>query len=98
MASELGEPVNIGREEMVTIDELAHLIMRIAGKRVTLKHIPGPLGRGRTSDNRLILLRLGWAPTQPLEVGIRSTYEWIAAQAGASASRCKVPQAQVAAH
>jgi len=49
-----------------------------------LKHIPGPTGvRGRTSDNRVIRERLGWAPSQPLEVGVRATYDWIAAQVAA---------------
>jgi GDP-D-mannose 3',5'-epimerase len=81
MASDFSEPVNIGSEEMVTIDELAHMVMRIAGKRLTLKHVPGPLGvRGRTSDNRLISEKLHWMPSRPLEAGLRATYEWIAEQ------------------
>ena len=80
---------------MVTIDELAHMIMKIAGKRLTLRHVPGPLGvRGRTSDNRLIRWRLGWAPTQPLEQGMRSTYEWIAAQVATSGPKHKFSREQ----
>ena len=56
-------------------------LMRIAGKRVEKRHVPGPLGvRGRNSDNRLIRKTLGWAPSQPLENGIKATYEWIANQ------------------
>jgi GDP-D-mannose 3',5'-epimerase len=74
-------PVNIGSEEMVTINQLADLIMRISGKKVAVKHIPGPLGvRGRNSDNRLIRQKLGWAPSQPLEAGLKTTFRWIEEQ------------------
>lgn len=76
-------PVNLGSEERVTIDGLARMIAGIAGKRIRIRHVPGPLGvRGRNSDNRLIRQRLGWAPTEPLEVGLRRTYPWIAGQTG----------------
>ena len=79
--SDFTGPVNIGSEEMVTIDELAQMAMRIAGKSLYLKHVPGPLGvRGRNSDNQLIERSLGWKPSQPLEQGVRATYEWIALQ------------------
>ena len=81
MRSNFAGPVNIGSEEMVTIDELADMIMKIAEKRLEKRHIPGPEGvRGRTSDNRLIRQRLGWAPTQLLETGLRLTYSWIERQ------------------
>jgi len=74
-------PLNIGSEEMVTIDELSELIMRIAGKRLHKRHIPGPLGvRGRNSDNRLIREKLGWAPSQPLSQGLEVTFAWIERQ------------------
>src|SRR3954451_5841365 len=74
-------PVNIGSEEMVTIDKLADLIMDLAGKQVEKIHIPGPLGvRGRNSDNRLIRSKLGWSPSQPLVKGLESTYSWIEQQ------------------
>ena len=74
--SDFTGPVNIGSDKMVTIDELAHMAMRIAGKHLHLKHVAGPLGvRGRNSDNRLIRQSLGWAPSQPLEEGIRATYQ-----------------------
>lgn len=74
-------PVNIGSEEMVSINELAELVMKIAGKPLTIKHIPGPTGvKGRNSDNTLIRQRLGWAPSQPLEEGLRRSYPWIKAQ------------------
>ena len=71
-------PVNIGSEEMVTIDTLAHMVMGIAGKELSIKHVPGPQGvRGRSSDNRLIHEKLGWKPTRPLVEGLRATYAWI---------------------
>jgi nucleoside-diphosphate-sugar epimerase len=76
--SDFAGPVNIGSEEMVTINQLAGLIADIAGKSIELKHIPGPQGvRGRNSDNRLIQARLGWAPSQPLRAGLERTYAWI---------------------
>jgi len=81
MRSDFTGPVNIGSEEMVTIDQLAEMIMEIAGKKLTIKHIPGPQGvRGRNSDNRLIYEKLGWKPTQPLRVGLEKTYKWIEEQ------------------
>lgn len=74
-------PVNIGSEEMVTIDQLAKMIMEIAGKHLTIKHAPGPQGvRGRNSDNKLIYKKMGWKPTQPLRVGMEKTYQWIEEQ------------------
>ena len=74
-------PVNIGSEEMVSINQLAEMIMDIAGKKLTIKNIPGPLGvRGRNSDNRLIYEKLGWRPTQPLIEGLKKTYVWIEEQ------------------
>lgn len=81
MASDFTGPVNIGSEEMVTINQLAEMIMGIAGKRLTLKHVLGPLGvRGRNSDNKFIFKKLGWKPTQPLKVGLEKTYSWVADQ------------------
>jgi GDP-D-mannose 3',5'-epimerase len=81
MESDFTGPVNIGSEEMVSINRLAELLMDIAGKQVKLRHIPGPLGvRGRNSDNRLIRERLGWAPVRPLREGLEKTYAWIARQ------------------
>jgi len=81
MRSDCAQPVNIGSEEMIAIDALALLIARIAGKRLSLKHIPGPTGvRGRNSDNRLIREALAWAPTASLEAGLVRTYRWIAEQ------------------
>ncbi len=76
--SDWSGPVNIGSDEMVTINQLAEMAMKIAGKEVTIKHIPGPLGvRGRNSDNRLIAEKLGWRPNKPLYKGMEITYKWI---------------------
>jgi nucleoside-diphosphate-sugar epimerase len=66
---------------MVTINQLAQMAMEIAGKKIAIEHIPGPLGvRGRRSDNKLILERLGWAPSRPLRSGMEVTYAWIEEQ------------------
>ncbi len=71
-------PFNIGSEEMVTINHLVGFVADIAGKRLDLRHIPGPLGvRGRNSDNKLIRQTLGWAPSQALRAGLEKTYAWI---------------------
>ena len=81
MASEFSGPVNIGSEEMVTINELAAMVMEIAGKELSIVHCDGPLGvRGRNSDNRLLAEKLGWKPAAPLCEGLRSTYAWIREQ------------------
>lgn len=81
MRSEFAGPVNIGSDEMVTINQLAEMVIAISGKKLRLKHIPGPLGvRGRNSDNRLIKEKLGWAPSAPLYEGMKTTYRWILEQ------------------
>lgn len=78
MNSDFVGPVNIGSDEMVSINQLADMVMEIAGKKLDKKHIDGPLGvRGRSSDNRLIKEKLGWAPSMKLEDGLKKTYEWI---------------------
>lgn len=80
-------PVNIGSEEMLTIDQLVDLVSDIAGKTIVKRHIPGPTGvRGRNSDNRLVRERLGWAPAQSLRAGLEKTYPWIEQQAFRNAS------------
>jgi GDP-D-mannose 3', 5'-epimerase len=79
--SDFTGPVNIGSEEMVTINELAEIVMSIAGKQLAVRHVTGPLGvRGRNSDNRLISARLGWKPSRPLREGLEQTYRWISGQ------------------
>lgn len=74
-------PVNIGSEEMVTINDFAKMIMSIDNVKCKVRHIPGPEGvRGRNSDNRLIKEKLGWAPSKPLIEGLIETYRWIKSQ------------------
>jgi len=71
-------PVNIGSEEMVGINDLAHTVMEIAGKHLSIRHIPGPLGvRGRNSDNDLFEEKLAWRPSATLREGLEKTYPWI---------------------
>lgn len=81
MESDFTGPVNIGSEEMVTINQLAELVMDVAGKELSIHHIKGPLGvRGRNSDNKLIFEKLGWRPNRPLREGLQKTYAWVANQ------------------
>ena len=66
---------------MVTINQMAEMIMKIARKKLSIKHISGPLGvRGRNSDNKLLRKNLGWEPTKSLFDGISKTYPWICSQ------------------
>ncbi|MCP4950224.1 MAG: NAD-dependent epimerase/dehydratase family protein [Proteobacteria bacterium] len=79
--SEWCGPVNIGSDEMVSINQLAQMVMDIAGKSISISHIPGPLGvRGRNSDNALIQESLGWSPEASLKKGLEKTYPWILEQ------------------
>lgn len=85
MKSNFAGPVNIGSEEMITINEMAKMVMSIAGKQLTIKHIPGPIGvRGRNSDNKLISETLGWKPVLRLSEGLAKTYAWIEPQVHAA--------------
>ncbi len=85
MDSDFLGPVNIGSEEMVAINQLAEMAMRVADKPLQVKHINGPLGvRGRNSDNKLIRSKLNWEPGLRLEDGLRKTYQWIAEQVSKS--------------
>ncbi|RAP29874.1 NAD-dependent dehydratase [Candidatus Marinamargulisbacteria bacterium SCGC AG-414-C22] len=78
MRSDFTGPVNIGSDEMVTINQLVDTAAKVAGKTIHKNHIEGPLGvRGRNSDNALIAEKLGWAPSYTLEQGITKTYAWI---------------------
>ncbi len=78
MDSDFVGPLNIGSEELVSINNLARMIMEIAGKNLTLKHVPGPTGvRGRNADLTLARQKIGWEPKIPLRVGIEKTYYWI---------------------
>jgi GDP-D-mannose 3',5'-epimerase len=81
MESDFTEPVNIGSDEMVTINELVKIAIDVEDKFVSKKHIDGPLGvAGRNSDNKLIKEKIGWAPDYPLAKGIEKTYKWIKEQ------------------
>ena len=82
MQSDFSEPLNLGTDRMVSINELAHIIIEISGKRdIQLKHIAGPQGvRGRNSDNSKLLEVLGWEPGVDLEDGLAPTYRWIEKQ------------------
>src|SRR6266542_1149152 len=81
MRSEFRGPVNIGSDEMVTVDQLVDIVAGIAGKKLIKHHIDGPTGvRGRNSDNRLIREKLSWSPSTVLVEGLRPTYEWVSGQ------------------
>ena len=81
MESEFSDPVNIGSDEMVTINQLVDIACEVESKKVAKKHIDGPLGvAGRNSDNKLIKEKIGWAPNYPLSKGIEKTYKWIKSQ------------------
>ncbi|MDE2018761.1 MAG: NAD-dependent epimerase/dehydratase family protein [Patescibacteria group bacterium] len=86
MQSDFSGPVNIGSEEMVSINQLARMAMKIAGKKLSIRHVPGPLGvRGRNSHNALIKEKLGWTPSASLYNGMARTYEWITKQIATTA-------------
>jgi GDP-D-mannose 3', 5'-epimerase len=86
MSSEFQGPVNVGSEEMVTINQMAEMIMGIAGKKLAIKNIPGPTGvRGRNSDNAVIRAELGWEPKMRLLLGLTNTYTWIEDQVRSAA-------------
>lgn len=81
MESDFSGPVNIGSEEMISINDFAKMVIDISGKQLSINNIPGPTGvRGRNSDNALIKARLGWAPSLPLRAGVEKTYAWISEQ------------------
>jgi len=81
MNSDFTGPLNIGSEEMVTINQLAEMVIKIAGKSLKIKHISGPQGvRGRKSDNKLIRKKLLWEPKMELKKGLKPTYQWIKQQ------------------
>ena len=85
MESKFTGPVNIGSEEMISINDFARLIIEVSGKDLSIHNVPGPEGvRGRNSDNRLIKEKLDWEPTMPLKEGIKKTYRWIEQQVNVS--------------
>lgn len=81
MTSDCEFPLNLGSERMISINDLALLIAKIAGKEIVINNVPGPLGvMGRNSHNELIKETIGWAPGEDLEYGIEKTYAWIKEQ------------------
>ena len=92
MASDVSEPINIGSDELVTINQLVDIVERIAGVRLDRRYkLDAPKGvRGRNSDNTLVRQRLGWTPSVRLEDGMRETYNWIHAQMTSDVERRKV--------
>ena len=81
MNSDFTQPINIGSEEMVSINQLVNIVASTAKKNITINHIDGPLGvRGRNSDNELIRSVLGWDFTYSLSEGVKKTYDWIESQ------------------
>lgn len=97
LRSDFQGPVNIGSDEMIEINDLALMIIGISGKKLKIQNIPGPAGvRGRNSDNRLIMDKLGWAPNQSLRAGMKSTYEWIDREAHRARGREIEPMRPVA--
>jgi nucleoside-diphosphate-sugar epimerase len=81
MESNYIEPINIGSDHIISMNDLTKLVIELADKRAGIKNILGPQGvRGRTSDNTLIKEKLGWAPSQPLSDGLKKTYKWIQSQ------------------
>ena len=81
MNSECVEIINIGSEEMISINNLANMVLDIAGKQIELRNVPGPEGvRGRNSDNTLIKKHLKWEYTYSLKEGMNKTYLWVASQ------------------
>ena len=82
MQSDYREPLNLGSEDMVTVNQLARMIIDVSGKRgITLRHVEGPQGvRGRNSDNRQLREILGWEPSITLRQGLDPTYRWIERQ------------------
>lgn len=94
MRSDFHEPLNLGQDRMVTINELADIIAEIAGVRLSKKHVPGPQGvRGRNSDNNRLRQALGWEPGISLEEGLAYTYAWIEEQVKASLESASVREA-----
>ncbi len=81
MESDFSGPVNIGSDEMISIQDFTKMVIEISGKNLQIKNIEGPLGvKGRNSDNVLIKEKLGWAPSKPLRDGVEKTYHWISEQ------------------
>ncbi len=91
MRSDFREPLNLGQDRMVTINQLADIIANIAGLPIRKKHIDGPMGvRGRNSDNTLLEKVLNWVPAISLEEGLARTYPWIESQVAAKLDQTRL--------
>ena len=78
MDSDCEQPLNLGSDEMIDMNDFAKLALSFEAKNLPIKHIPGPEGvRGRNSDNQMIKEKLGWAPSIPVAEGLKKTYFWI---------------------
>src|SRR5579884_3073583 len=99
MQSSFAEPLNLGQDRMVSINQLAQIIAEIAGIAISVRHVDGPQGvRGRNSDNTLLKQVLGWAPEISLEQGLEITYRWIEQEVAAKlAAEGKLQRAEAAA-
>lgn len=99
MASDIRSPLNLGSDEMVSINELVAIVADIAGKKINVRHVSGPEGvRGRNSDNTMCQALLGWQPSTSLRDGLRPTYQWIEQQVRhAAAAQPRRSQAQAGA-
>ena len=96
MRSDFNEPLNLGQDRMVSINQLADIIGEIAGIKITKKHIDGPQGvRGRNSDNHMLREVLGWEPEIFLEDGLKITYEWIEKEVGKSLKLSAADQSNI---
>ncbi|HLN03877.1 MAG TPA: NAD-dependent epimerase/dehydratase family protein [Bryobacteraceae bacterium] len=94
MRSDFHDPINLGQDRMVTINQLADMVGEIAGVRIVKKHVSGPMGvRGRNSDNTLLRQVLGWEPEITLEQGLARTYAWIEQQVRESMQDTSTPEA-----
>jgi nucleoside-diphosphate-sugar epimerase len=92
MRSDYREPLNLGQDRLISVNQLADLIMEIGGVKLIKRHVEGPQGvRGRNSDNTLLKEVLGWVPEISLEEGLRRTYQWVEAQVRASGYACVGP-------
>ena len=87
MNSDVTTVLNIGSDEMITINDLAKMVIEISGKNLSIKNVPGPEGvRGRNSDNNLIKQKLNWAPSQALRIGMNKTFAWVKNQVETSSA------------
>jgi GDP-D-mannose 3', 5'-epimerase len=92
MRSDFAEPLNLGQDRLISINELAEMVARIAGTSIVMEHVPGPQGvRGRNSDNTRLREVLGWEPQVSLEEGIARTYAWIEGQVRTKGAAARMP-------